>query len=91
MQTADSSPEPSGTGDSISQLEERLAAVQAETVELQRMLHDLPQILEQKFRQHLQHLWAEQQLLIATNQQLLQQVEQRRLSAGDTGDPRDQP
>ena len=64
------------------QLEQRLAAVQAETLALQHMLEELPTILENKFRQRLHQLWAEQAQLLQGNQVLLAQLQQRDLPLG---------
>jgi phosphoglycolate phosphatase-like HAD superfamily hydrolase len=59
------------------QLEQRLAAVRAETLALQQMLEELPTILENKFRQRLHQVWAEQAQLLQGNQVLLAQLQQR--------------
>lgn len=58
----------------IQRLEQELAAARDEAAALHDMLEDLPEIFERKFRQRLQVILEQQQLLLADNRQLREQL-----------------
>ena len=71
----------------IQRLEQELAAARDEATALHEMLEDLPEIFEHKFRQRLHGVLEQQQLLLADNRLLREQ-----LFALQPGDPeRDRP
>lgn len=58
----------------IERLEQELAAARDETTALHEMLEDLPEIFERKFRQRLHGILEQQQLLLADNRLLRDQL-----------------
>lgn len=58
----------------IKRLEQELAAARDEASALHEMLEDLPEIFERKFRQRLHGILEQQQLLLADNRMLREQL-----------------
>jgi len=58
----------------IQRLEQDLAAAREEATSLHEMLEDLPGIFERKFRQRLHVILEQQQLLLADNRMLREQL-----------------
>lgn len=58
----------------IQRLEQELAAARDEATALHEMLEDLPDIFERKFRQRLHGILEQQQLLLADNRMLREQL-----------------
>jgi hypothetical protein len=58
----------------IQRLEQELAAARDEAMALHEMLEDLPEIFERKFRQRLHGILEQQQLLLADNRMLREQL-----------------
>lgn len=58
----------------IQRLEQELAAARDEATALHEMLEDLPEIFERKFRQRLHGILEQQQLLLADNRMLREQL-----------------
>lgn len=58
----------------VQRLEQELAAARDEATALHEMLEDLPEIFERKFRQRLHGILEQQQLLLADNRMLREQL-----------------
>lgn len=68
----------------IQRLEQELSAAREESTALHEMLEDLPEIFERKFRQRLHGILEQQQLLLADNRLLRDQLYALQPAAGDS-------